>query len=219
MLLLRVRASIIDGCKPAESPLAERVKERECGADVSRNAGLKPTVYARPCSHSILCCCARSALACMCCWRGTAAAAALIGSHAGFISPTSGRYHCPCSYIYILLCVVCVSQTADHRPEHGNAMHVVLCTYVRRARCASYLFQQLHKYIHYCLSVWKINCLNLFWKLAYVHMAYFESLSTDNADVHSMGHYIILRRCLVGCEKFWMSHRMFQRVLEGVFGY
>jgi hypothetical protein len=51
------------GCKPAESPLAEREKKRECGAGVSRNGDLKRADTHGLRSHSLLCCCAPSVLA------------------------------------------------------------------------------------------------------------------------------------------------------------
>jgi len=57
-----LRASIMNGCKPAKSDLAGSVKEREYRADVSRNGDLKRTVTQELHSHWLFYCCPSSVL-------------------------------------------------------------------------------------------------------------------------------------------------------------
>jgi len=59
----RVRASITAGEEPAESSLAEREKERESVASVSRDGGWKRAKTRALCSHSLLGWCAPFSLA------------------------------------------------------------------------------------------------------------------------------------------------------------
>ena len=76
LLIWLFRSSIMAGCKPAESPLAERKRR----ADVSRNDDFKRRVEPSYLLASLL---LRSLLiCCMCCSKGMDAAAILIGIHA-----------------------------------------------------------------------------------------------------------------------------------------
>jgi len=83
----RGRASIMARCKPAQSPLAEREQERECGAGVSQNTGLE-RVHTRVLRfHLLLCCCAGSVLGATCCWLPLLH---LMEARLEFISPAAG---------------------------------------------------------------------------------------------------------------------------------
>jgi len=80
------------GCKPAESKpaeslLAEREQERECGAGVSQNAGLERVDTRVLRFYWLLCCCAGSALGATCCWLPLLH---LMEARLEFISPAAG---------------------------------------------------------------------------------------------------------------------------------
>jgi hypothetical protein len=83
----RLRASIMAGCKPAESLLVERGQERECGAGVSQNAGLKRVDTRVLRFYWLLCCCAGSALGATCCWLPLLH---LMEAKLEFVSPAAG---------------------------------------------------------------------------------------------------------------------------------
>jgi len=75
------------GCKPAESLLAEREQERECGAGVSQNAGLERVDTRVLRFYWLLCCCVGSALGATCCWLPLLH---LMEARLEFISPAAG---------------------------------------------------------------------------------------------------------------------------------
>lgn len=78
------------GRKPAESPLAEREKKRECGAGVSQNGGSKRVDTRGLRFHSLLCCYAPSELAACAAAELCDAAAAVLEGTLEFIWPASG---------------------------------------------------------------------------------------------------------------------------------
>ena len=77
----------------------------------------------------------------------------------------------------LIACYIYTAYYYQRAPaEHGNAMHyamdIVLCTQVRRATCASYLFQLPYfQSLRYCTF------------RSYVHMAYFQSLLSALRDL------------------------------------
>ena len=75
------------GCKPAESLLAEREQERECGAGVSQNAGLERVDTRVLRFYWLLCCCTGSVLGATCCWLPLLH---LMEARLEFISPAAG---------------------------------------------------------------------------------------------------------------------------------
>ena len=80
------------GCKPAESKpaeslLAEREQERECGAGVSQNVGLEQVDTRVLRFYWLLCCCAGSVLGATCCWLPLLH---LMEARLEFISPAAG---------------------------------------------------------------------------------------------------------------------------------
>ena len=82
-----LRASTMAGCKPAESLLAEREQERECGAGVSQNVGLERVDTCALRFYWLLCCCVGSALGATCCWLPLLH---LMEARLEFISPAAG---------------------------------------------------------------------------------------------------------------------------------
>jgi len=99
-----VRASIMAGCKPAESLLAEREQERECGAGVSQNVGLEQVDTRVLRFYWLLCCCAGSALGATCCWLPLLH---LMEARLEFISPAAG-------------CIIALAHRGSNRERYGE---------------------------------------------------------------------------------------------------
>ena len=92
------------GCKPAESLLAEREQERECGAGVSQNAGLERVDTRVLRFYWLLCCCAGSALGATCCWLPLLH---LMEARLEFISPAAG-------------CIIALAHRGSNRERYGE---------------------------------------------------------------------------------------------------
>ena len=90
---VKVRASIVAGEERAESPVAEREKERECRTGVSQNAGRKrancDAIGCMRCRAPFI-----SPCGCMC-WSAAPDAAT---SHGGVLFPGEPAESLPCSY-------------------------------------------------------------------------------------------------------------------------